>query len=141
MTIKQISVFLENKSGRLAEVLGSLGQENIKINALTIADTSEYGILRLIVSDFDRAVATLKKRDFTVNITEVIAISTPSQAGSFAKILQSLAKEAISVEYMYAFKWGANAAMILRPDSIEKTLEVFTKDNFELLSAADLTNL
>jgi hypothetical protein len=141
MTIKQISVFLENKSGRLAEVLGSLGQENIKINALTIADTSEYGILRLIVSDFDKAVATLKNRDFTVNVTDVIAISSPSQAGSFAKILQSLAKESISVEYMYAFKWGSNAAMILRPDAIEKTLQVLTKDNFELLSAADLTNL
>ena len=65
MTIKQISVFLENKSGRLAEVLGILGQENIKIYALTIADTSEYGILRLIASDFTRAVNVLKEKNFT----------------------------------------------------------------------------
>jgi hypothetical protein len=141
MTIKQISVFLENKSGRLAEVLGILGGENIKINALTIADTSEYGILRLIVSDFQRAVDALKKKNFSVNITEIIAVSTPNQAGSFAKVLQTLADEAISVEYMYAFKWGANAAIILRPESIDKALHVMGKHNIKMLSPEDINKL
>ena len=133
MTIKQISVFLENKSGRLAEVLGILGQENIKIYALTIADTSEYGILRLIVSDFNRAVNALKEKKFTSNITEVLAVSVPSQAGSFAKVLKAFADEAISIEYMYAFKWGTNATLILRPENIESALNLIDKNKFNLL--------
>ncbi|HEY4786291.1 MAG TPA: hypothetical protein VIH57_09580 [Bacteroidales bacterium] len=141
MTIKQISVFLENKSGRLAEVLGSLGQRNIRISALTIADTSEYGILRLIVNDFQGAVETLKEKGFTVNVTDVIAISTPSQAGSFAKVLEALAEENISVEYMYAFKLGANASIILRPEFIDQALNVLQKHKFALLNLNDLANL
>jgi len=141
MTIKQISVFLENKSGRLAEVLGSLGEKDIKINALTIADTSEYGILRLIVNDYQRAVEILKDRQFTVNLTDVIAVSTPSQAGSFAKVLKALADDNISVEYMYAFKWGTNASIIIRPENIEVALNVLTKHKFTLLNSADLAKL
>jgi len=141
MTVKQISIFLENKSGRLSEVLGILGQENIKIYALTIADTSEYGILRLIVSDFDRAVDSLKDKKFTVNITEVIAVATPSQAGSFAKVLKTFADESISIEYMYAFKWGTNASLFIRPESIETALQVLTKHKFSLLSPEDLGKL
>lgn len=141
MTIKQISVFLENKSGRLAEVLGTLGQENIKINALTIADTSEYGILRMIPSDFKRAVDVLKNKDFTVNVTEVIAVSSTNQAGSFAKVLKALSDENISVEYMYAFKLGQNAILILRPESIDLALHVINKHKFTVLNPDDLTNL
>jgi hypothetical protein len=141
MTVKQISIFLENKSGRLAEVLGILGQENIKIFALTIADTSEYGILRLIVSDFNRAVDALKEKKFTVNITEVIAVATPSQAGSFAKVLKTFADESISIEYMYAFKWGTNASLFIRPESIETALQVLNKHKFSLLSPEDLGKL
>jgi hypothetical protein len=141
MTIKQISVFLENKSGRLAEVLGVLGNENIKINALTIADTSEYGILRLIVSDFSKAVDLLKEKGFTVNITEVIAVSMPNQAGSFAKVLKTFADESISIEYMYAFKFGTRATLILRPENVEKSLQVLNKYKFQLLNPDDLLNL
>jgi len=140
MTIKQISVFLENKSGRLAEVLGILGQENIKINALTIADTSEYGILRMIVSDFQRAMTTLKEKGFSANVTEVIAVSAPNQAGSFAKVLKAMADENISVEYMYAFKWGPSAVIILRPESIDVALDVLDKNKFTLLDPDDLTS-
>lgn len=141
VTIQQISVFLENKSGRLAEVLGTLGEQNIKINALTIADTSEYGILRLIVSDFQRAVEALRAKAFSVNITEVIGVSTPNQAGSFAKVLKTLADESISIEYMYAFKWNTNAAIILRPDDIERALEVLGKHQFTLLGPAEINKL
>lgn len=141
MTIKQISVFLENKSGRLAEVLGSLGDKNIKINALTIADTSEYGILRLIVNDFQQAVDILKDKGFTVNLTDVIAVATPSQAGSFARVLKALADENISVEYMYAFKWDTNASIILRPENIELALKTLTHQKFKLLSSSDLSKL
>ncbi len=141
MTIKQISIFLENKSGRLAEVLGILGQENIKIYALTIADTSEYGILRLIVSDFNKAVEALKEKKFTVNITEVLAVATPSQAGSFAKVLKTFADECLSIEYMYAFKGGSNATLFLRPENIESALQVLNKHKFSLLTPDDLGKL
>jgi hypothetical protein len=141
MSVKQISVFLENKSGRLAEVLGSLGEKNIRINALTIADTSEYGILRFIVNDYKQAIEVLKQQNFTVNVTDVIVVSTPSQAGSFAKVLKALADENLSVEYMYAFKFGANAAIILRPDNIERALQVLEKNKFSLLSSEKLANL
>lgn len=140
MTIKQISIFLENKSGRLAEVLGCLGQEKIKINALTIADTSEYGILRILPSDFSRAVEILKEKNFTVNVTEVIAVSTPNQAGSFATVLKALANENISLEYMYAFKWGNNAVSVLRPESIDLALHVLTKNKFTILSSEELSS-
>jgi hypothetical protein len=141
MTMKQISVFLENKSGRLAEVLDTLGGENIKINALTIADTSDFGILRMIVTDFKKAVDALKVKGFTVNITEVIAVSTPNQAGSFAKVLKTLSDETISIEYMYAFKAENSAIIILRPESIDLALHVLNKHKITLLKAEDLLNL
>lgn len=141
MTIKQISVFLENKSGRLAEVLGILGKEKIKIHALTIADTSEYGILRLIVSDYVKAVDALKSKEFTANLTDVLAVSTPNQAGAFAQILETLAQETISIEYMYAFGMGDNAVIILRPESIDLTSHVMKKHKISLLSTEDLFHL
>ncbi len=141
MTIKQISVFLENKSGRLAEVLDTLGGENIKINALTIADTSDFGILRLIVNNFQKAVDALKVKGFTVNITDVVAVSTPNQAGSFAKVLRTLSDETISIEYMYAFKAENSAIIILRPDSIDLALNVLNNHKISLLSTEDLQNL
>jgi hypothetical protein len=141
MTIKQISVFLENKSGRLAEVLGILGDGKIKIHALTIADTSEYGILRLIVSDYEKAVQILKEREFTANQTEVIAVLVPNLAGEFARLLQNLAKETISVEYMYAFGMGEKAAIILRPESIDLTLHVLKKHGSKLINTEDLSKL
>lgn len=136
--IKQISVFLENKSGRLAEVLGVLGNQKIKIYALTIADTSEYGILRLIVNDSNNAVKILKSKEFTVNTTEIIAISVSSYSGSFASVLKILADKNISIEYMYAFKWGSDAILILRPENIDKALLVLLENDFKTLNSEDL---
>jgi hypothetical protein len=141
MTVKQLSVFLENKSGRLTEVLSVLGEENIMIKALTIADTSEYGILRLIVSDPDRAFKHLKEKEFTVTLTEVITISTPTQAGTFAKVLSLLSSQKISIEYMYAFATGEKATMVLRTDNIQETLMVLERNNLDILGASEIVNL
>jgi hypothetical protein len=141
MTIKQISVFLENKSGRLAEVLTILGKEKIKIHALTIADTSEYGILRIIVSNYQKAVEVLKEKEFTANLTDVIVVQVPNQAGEFASLLQNLANETISIEYMYAFGMGDKAAIIIRPESIDLTLHVLKKHNNVMLSSDELSKL
>jgi hypothetical protein len=140
MTINQLSVFLENKSGRLTEVLSVLGEANIVIKALTIADTSEYGILRLIVSDSEKAKKHLKEKGFTVNITEVITLATPSAAGTFAKVLKLLSDEKISVEYMYAFSIIDKAIMVLCTQDSQKALNVLKKNSLEILGASDIVN-
>ena len=96
MIIQQLSVFLENKSGRLTEVLETLGKENIRITALSVADTTEFGILRLIVSDPEKARAILKGQRFTVNMTGVISVSAPDTAKDYAKVLKILSDKDIS---------------------------------------------
>src|ERR1700692_1480294 len=103
MKVEKISIFIENKSGRLAEVTGILGNAGVNIRALSLADTSDFGILRLIVNDRDKAMTVLKEYDFTVSRTEVVAVEVPDRPGGLAGILQSLDNEKINVEYMYAF--------------------------------------
>ncbi|MDP4225756.1 MAG: acetolactate synthase [Bacteroidota bacterium] len=138
MTVKQLSVFLENKSGRLTEVLGVLGEQNIHIKVLTIADTSEYGILRLIVSEPEKALSLLKDREFSVSLTDIISVVTPCQAGSFAKVLQLLSDKNISIEYMYAFSIASKAALMIRTEQIEETVALLQQNNMELLSSKQL---
>ncbi|RMG58106.1 MAG: ACT domain-containing protein, partial [Deltaproteobacteria bacterium] len=111
MKVEQISIFLENKSGRLAEVTGILADAGINIRALSLADTADFGILRLIVNDTEKAKEVLKAHGFTVGKTEVVAIEVPDRPGGLAGILRELKGENINVEYMYAFvqKSGENA--------------------------------
>jgi hypothetical protein len=141
MIIKQLSIFLENKSGRLAEVLSVLGDSGISIKALTIADTSEYGILRLIVSDDAKAIEALRSEGFSVNLTEVISIATPSEAGSFARILKIMATNQISVEYMYAFSFNQKAAIVMRPDNIKNTIEVMKNNGIDIITNSELREM
>jgi len=101
--LKQITVFLENKPGRMEEVTGCLAAEDINLHALSIADTTDFGILRMIVSDPEKAVHVLKENSFMVKTTDVIAFATGHSPGSLHKILQELKKLDISIEYMYAF--------------------------------------
>ncbi len=138
MTIKQLSIFLENKSGRLTEVLETLGREKINVTALTIADTSEYGILRLIVSNPEKALILLKEKGFSVNLTEVLSITTPIEAGSFAKALRIFSDENISIEYMYAFSLEKKAMIVLRTDDTQKALNAIQKHKMELVKGSDL---
>jgi hypothetical protein len=138
MITHQLSVFLENKSGRLTEVLEVLGEENIRITALSVADTSEFGILRLIVSDPDKARISLKKRNFTVNLTDVISVMAPNEARHYAKILRILSDLDISVEYTYAFSVGDKSIIILRCSDTEKAIEALKSHEMELLKASDL---
>jgi len=100
---KQITVFIENKPGRLAEVTGCLADAQINLHALSIADTSDFGILRLIVSEADRTMAILKEKGFMAQTTEVVAMAMGHRPGSLYKILCELERFDISVEYMYAF--------------------------------------
>jgi hypothetical protein len=141
MTIKQISIFLENKSGRLTEVLETIGKEKINITALTIADTSEYGILRIIVSSPEKAYKLLKEKGFSVNLSEVLSIKTPTEAGSFARAMRIFSDEGISIEYMYAFSLGANAMIVIRTENSDKAIEAIRKHKMELVKENDLYEL
>jgi hypothetical protein len=138
MVIPQLSVFLENKSGRLTEVLEVLGRENIRITALSVADTSEFGILRLIVSDPDKAKKLLKEQVFTVNLSEVISVMAPNEAKYFAKILKILSDLDISVEYTYAFSKGSKSIIILRCSNNEEAIRALKQHEMELLNASEL---
>jgi hypothetical protein len=138
MITHQLSVFLENKSGRLTEVLEALGGENIRIKALSVADTAEFGILRLIVSDPDKARELLKKKSFSVNLTEVISVIVPNEAKHYAKILRILSDLGISVEYTYAFSVGDKSIIILRCSNTEEAIKALKSHEMELLRASDL---
>ena len=138
MLTHQLSVFLENKSGRLTEVLEVLGEENIRITALSVADTAEFGILRLIVSDPEKARELLKKKSFSVNLTEVISVIVPNEAKHYAKILRILSDMAISVEYTYAFSLGDKSIIILRCSNTEEAIKALKSHELELLKASDL---
>jgi hypothetical protein len=138
MIIHQLSVFLENKSGRITEVLEVLGEENIRITALSVADTSEFGILRLIVSDPEKARELLKKKSFTVNLTEVIMVMAPNEAKYYAKVLKILSDIDISVEYTYAFSVGDKSIIILRCSDTQQAIAELKKHEMDLLKASDL---
>jgi len=140
MKVKQLSIFLENQSGRLAEVMGALGSENINIRALSLADTSGFGILRLIVNDIAKAHEVLKGKGFTVRETDVIAVEVPDRPGGLAGILQALASKAINIEYMYAFveKSGQNAVVIFRIEQIDEAIQALKTDGVKILAAQEV---
>jgi hypothetical protein len=134
MIVKQVSVFLENKSGRLNEVTQILGDAGLNMSAFTIADTSEFGILRLIVSDPDRAKEVLKKNKFAVQTTEVILVKTPNVPGGLAKMLNILNAENVFIEYMYAFSNSEDTAVIvLRPTDLQKCLDILQNHRGDFL--------
>ena len=143
MKVEQISIFIENKSGRLAEVTGILGEAGVNIRALSLADTSDFGILRLIVNDCEKAKQVLKERGFTVNKTEVVAVEVPDQPGGLSRILQALDRENINVEYMYAFveRCGENAVIIFRFDETDKAIKALQDNSFTVLPGERLYSM
>ena len=120
MTIKQVSVFLENKTGRINEVTKILSQHGVNMHAFSMAETPDFGILRLIVSDVDKAVEILRNADFAVKLTDVIHLNCPNKAGALGEILERLATAEVSIEYMYAFAEGDMANVVVRPTDIER---------------------
>ena len=140
-TIRQLSVFLENKSGRLNEVLGILGNAEIRIIAASVADTSEYGILRLITTDPERAFRLLKEHNVGVNLSDVIAISCDSMAGTFARELKPFADAGIGIEYMYCFSVRREAYLILRTTDPEKALQVIRTEGLKGISQGELEQI
>ncbi len=142
MIIEQLSIFLENKSGRLTEVSELLGEKNINISAFSVADTSEFGILRIVVSEPKKAHDILKNAGFAVSLTNVVCLNSPNKPGALAKALNILSSEEIFIEYMYAFSMDKKSAVIvIKPDNIEKCIDALQKHNLELLRASDLYEL
>ena len=140
MKVEQISIFLENKAGRLAEVTGILGDAGINIRALSLADTSDFGILRLIVNDHEKAKQVLKEHGFTVGRTEVVAVEVEDRPGGLNRILRILFEAGINVEYMYAFvqQSGQNAVLIFRFDDIDNAVDVLTRDGVTVINGQKL---
>lgn len=140
MLIKQLSIFVENKPGRLVTIMDELAKNNIDISALSIADTAEYGIVRMIVSNPDLAVAVLKEIGVFVKISDVLAVTIEDVPGGLAKSLHVITDENIEIEYMYAFVGGVEgkAVMVLKVSHPEKAVELLKGTSLEILSAGDV---
>ena len=141
MKAKQLSIFLENKSGRLTEVTDVLGEAGVNLSAMSIADNSDFGILRCIVSDPEKAYQVLKEHHFAVKITDVIGIVCPNTSGSLAIILKYLSEKGIFIEYMYSFANGDVAHVIIRPTDLDACEKVLEEKKVELMAANDLYQL
>ncbi len=143
MKLKQISIFLENKKGRLWKALKILKDAEINIRALSIADTSEFGILRLIVPDPDMAKAELEKENFVVKVNDVIAVEVHDEPGGLEKILEILNNDDINVEYIYAFveKKGKKAIVVIRTEDIDAGIKALEDRGIYVLSKKDVYHL
>lgn len=139
-TIQQLSVFLENREGRLDEVLYVLAENDVNIVALSLADTSDYGMLRMIVSDPHKGKAALKDAGITSMLTDVVALRVPHATGSLSKAMHQIVEENVNVEYMYAFANGNDAAAILKSDDPEKVINILKESGFDVYSADEAYN-
>ncbi len=140
-TLQQLSIFLENKIGSLYETMDVLSKADIRIIAATVADTTEFGILRLITTDNDRAHELLRAAQKNTNKSEVIALACDSLAGSFYEELKKFYAEGVVIEYMYCFSIGEKAVMIMRVSDTQKALEVAEAQGIETLSNIDIVSL
>ncbi len=138
MTIKQLSVFIENKTGRINEVTKILSANGVNMTAFSLAENAEFGILRMIVSNVDLAVKVLKEARFGVNVTDVVCFTLKNVPGSLSTVLDLLAKEQIFIEYMYAFSQGETANVVIRPTNVDKCIEILAENKTELLNKASL---
>jgi hypothetical protein len=143
MTTVQISVFLENKSGRLAEVTRTLAEAGVNIRALSLAETIDYGVLRLIVDKPTAAKDALTRVGFTVSETEVIAVEMPDRPGGLAEVVDMLTRGGLNIEYLYAFvgQRGQNAVVIIRIDTVPEALAALQARGAHVLSAAELSTI
>ena len=140
MKVEQISIFLENKPGGLEDATRILKEANVNIRTLSLADTSDFGILRLIVNDVEKAVAALKAQGLRVSRTTVVAVEVPDRPGGLHSILEALSKQGVNVEYLYAFveRSGQDAVIIFRFDNPDAAIEVLQKSGFTVLAGEKL---
>jgi len=142
MKLKQISVFMENQAGRLAEMASSLGNAGINIMALTVAESTDFGVVRLIVNDFEKAVRILKEKKFTVRETEVLAVEIADEPGSLGKVLKIFAENGLNVEYMYAFvSRRQDALIVFRFDDMDRAIDIMKKARIKVLTNEEVLAL
>jgi hypothetical protein len=143
MKIVQISVFLENRKGRLFEVCSLLGKNKINIRALTIAESESFGILRIVVDKPKVAVALLRKNGFTANLTDIAAIEVDDRPGGLGSILKVLNENNVNVEYMYGFveKFSDKALLVMRFDDLKKAIKILTKNKVRIIDEDEILNL
>ena len=134
-TVQQLSVFLENREGRLDEVLAALAKGGVNIVALSLADTSEYGMLRMIVSDPHKGRMVLKEEGITAMLTDVVALRVPHATGSLAKAMHQLVEGEVNIEYMYAFANGSDAAAVLKSDEPGRVIDILKGSGFDVYTA------
>ena len=134
-TIQQLSVFLENREGRLDDVLDVLAKNDVNIVALSLADTSDYGMLRMIVSDPQKGRASLKDAGITAMLTDVVALRVPHATGSLSKAMHQIVEGRVNIEYMYAFANGSDAAAVLKSDDPLKVVAILKGSGFDVYSA------
>lgn len=143
MYVQQISVFIENQPGKLADFAELLGREGIDLIALTVADTTNFGILRCIVSDWARAAKVIESAGYTATVTEVLAVSVPDKPGGMAAAIRALTDAGISIEYLYSFvrQAGTNALLIFRVEDLARGTEVLGANGIELISQEQVESL
>ena len=142
-SIKQISVFVENKPGRLLDVIEVLGGSDIDIKAISLADSSDFGIVRLICENPESAYKVINNSGFTASLTEVLAIAISDKPGSLAKVLRVLKESSINIEYMYGFsaKMKDHAVIIMKVSNLEETIKCCISNNVQILSENDIKSV
>ena len=138
MIIKQLSVFLEDKIGRLTEMTKILAKNNVNLSAFNIADAADYGIARFIADDPELALKVLKDNRFSVNITDVVGMVVPHEPGGLCKALQILSANNITIDYMYAFAINDGASVIIRASSNEDVIKILQENKMSLLKVSDI---
>ncbi len=141
MHIQQLSVFLEDRSGRLTELTRILAENDVNITALSVAETTDYGIVRMVVGRPEVAKKALEKSGFTIGLTDVVCVNIPDKPGSLYRILQILTDEKINIDYMYAFSNNDVALAVIRAADIQQMSRMLEKNNIQLLSQADVYQL
>ena len=143
MAVKQVSIFVENKEGRIKKAIDTLAKENINIRALSIADTTKYGILRLIVSDNEKAIAALEKDGFIVKENEVIILAVPDEPNGLNSTLAVFDEKGINLEYLYAFVSSKTdeAIVVMRLENMEKAIKALNDSNIKILDEKDIKEL
>ena len=143
MTINQISIFIENRKNALSELTNVLATHNINIRAISLADTNDFGIARIIVENVEQVMGALERSHYIVKSTPVIAVEIPDEAGSLNKILKILADNGRNVEYMYGFtgRKSGSAYMIIRCTDVPETEKVCEQNGIRMVAQEDLVNL
>lgn len=141
MIIKQLSVFLQNKTGRLTELTRTLSESGINMTAFSIADTADYGIVRFIVPQPEEALKILKEKGFSVNTTDVVCLIVPNEPGGLYRALQVLSDNEVPIEYMYAFASDNGASVVIRSESNAQVIDVLQANKIELMRASEIYKL